>query len=213
MKYPSTLFRRRFVSNKRTEGRDQFSLRNRNHRTHFMIDIPAKINDNLDYIRNVEFIFKDLIAKWTPSDLYITRVDNWFDDKWVKFSGTIMHEISIHNLDDVTVPPFHPNRIEKTDFYRRKNRNYEKQEAEKTLHILQQSTSNLKRKISNFSNNGLFLWYSGNTITNHKGSIMGYLVTNEECFTFYVTLARQKNWNAEKAIGLTTKEIQRILTG
>ena len=176
-----------------------------------MIEIPFNTKDNPEYVKNVERIFKDRIGKWTPKDLYITRIDNWFDEKWVKFSGTIMHEISIHKLVDITVPPFHPNRVEKFDFYRKVNGGYVKQENGKHLHIIQESTNNLKRKISDLSDNGLFLWYSGNTIANNKGSLMGYFVTDTDCFTFYLTLAGDKNWNAEKTIGLTTKEIQTIL--
>ena len=122
-----------------------------------------------------------------------------------------MHEISIHKLVDITVPPFHPNRVEKSDFYRKENGDYEKQKNGKPLHIIQESTNNLKRRISDFSNKGLFLWYSGNTIINSKGSLMGYFVTDDDCFTFYLTLTGDKNWDAEKAIGLTTKEIQTIL--
>jgi hypothetical protein len=176
-----------------------------------MIEIPTNTRDNPDYIRNVERIFNNRISKWTPKDLYVTRIDNWFDEKWVKFSGTIMHEISIHKLVDITVPPFHPNRVEKSDFYRKANGAYGKQKVGKRLHIIQESTNNLKRKISDFSDNGLFLWYSGNTMTNKKGSLMGYFVMEEDCFTFYLTLTMDKNWNAEKAIGLRKKEIQTIL--
>ena len=73
-----------------------------------MIEIPTNTRDNPGYIKNVERLFNDRISKWTLKDLYITHIDNWFDEKWVKFSGTIMHEISIHNLVDITVPPFHP---------------------------------------------------------------------------------------------------------
>lgn len=71
-----------------------------------MIEIPTNTTDNPDYIKNVTRLFNDRIGKWTPKDLYITRIDNWFDEKWVKFSGTIMHEISIHKLIDITVATF-----------------------------------------------------------------------------------------------------------
>ena len=75
-----------------------------------MTELKKYDNDNPEFISNIEMIIKDQIEKWKPRDLYLTRIDNWFDDKWVKFSGTIMHEISVWTLIDVTIPPFHPNR-------------------------------------------------------------------------------------------------------
>ena len=105
----------------------------------------------------------------------------------------------------------HPNRVESCDLYVRRNGDYEKQEIKNPLHIIQESTDNLKRRISDFSDKGFFIWYSGNSMTNNRGSLMGYFVADSDCFTFYLTLSRDKNWNAEKVHGLTTKEIKTIL--
>jgi hypothetical protein len=63
---------------------------------------------------------------------------------------------------------------------------YLKQENKKPLHIRQTSTQNIKREITDFSKDGLFIWYSGNTKTNDKGSVMGYLVKENDCFIFYL---------------------------
>jgi len=176
-----------------------------------MVELTRHINDNPNFISNIETIIRDRINKWKPRDLYLTRIDNWFDDKWIKFSGTVMHEISIWKLEKVTVPPFHPNRVESSDFYSQDNGDYKKQEIDKPLHIFQQSTNNLKRKIANFTDNGLFIWYSGNSETNNKGTLMCYLVKDTDCFTFYISLTGDKNWNVHKTNGIPSKEIQNIL--
>ena len=118
-----------------------------------MIDLTKYNNDNPDFISNIETIIWDKVNKWKPKDLYITRIDNWFDDKWIKFSGTIMHELSIWQLQDVTVPPFHPNRVELCDFYQLTNEDYKKQVPIQSLHIMQASKDNLKRKILDFKLN------------------------------------------------------------
>jgi hypothetical protein len=175
-----------------------------------MIDLPIQANDNPRYIENVVRILRDRIDKWKPPDIYVTRIDNWFDDKWVGFAGTIMHELSIWK-GNVTVPPFHPNRVDSCELYKCEEGEYKKQLIRDPLHIFQASTSNLKRKITDFSDNGLFIWFSGNTVTNGKGSFMGYFVADNECFTFYLTLALHKGWKAEKVIGLTTHEVEKIL--
>lgn len=150
-----------------------------------MIEFPTNTTDNSDYVQNVSTVISDRVSKWKPSDLFITKIDNWFDDKWVKFSGTIMHEISVWR-EEVTVPPFHPNRVDSSEFYKLEKGDYLKQENKKPLHIRQTSTQNIKREITDFSKDGLFIWYSGNTKTNDKGSVMGYLVKENDCFIFYL---------------------------
>jgi hypothetical protein len=173
-----------------------------------MIDISTYINDHPGYIKNIVKIIRDRIEIWSPSDVYITRIDNWFDNKWVKFSGTLMHEISIWK-DEPTVPPFHPNRVESCDIYKKIESEYEKALITKPLHVFQESSSNIKRNITDFSDNGLFIWFSGNTLTNGRGSLMGYFVAATDCFTFYLSLAATNDWKTDKIIGLTKKKLKK----
>ena len=176
-----------------------------------MTNLTRHDNDNPDFISNIEIIIRDKVSKWKPLDLYLTRIDNWFDDKWVKFSGTLMHELSIWQLQDITVPPFHPSRVDSCDYYRLDNGIYNKQTTDKTLHIIQASTDNFKRKIADFTDNGLFIWYSGNSKANNKGTLMGYLVRDNDCYTFYISLTGDKKWNVNRTKGIPTKEVEEIL--
>ncbi|HYV92336.1 MAG TPA: hypothetical protein VE978_11150 [Chitinophagales bacterium] len=176
-----------------------------------MILLSRDANDNPQFISNIEKIIWDRIQKWEPKDLYLTRIDNWFDDKWMKFSGTTMHEISIWYAD-VTVPPFHPNRVESCEFYQYNNGGYVLQVLNKKLHIEQWSQDNFKRRISGFTRNGIFFWYSGNSNSNDKGALMCYFVKDNECFTFYILLSGNKGWNVNKTNGISAKEIQDILS-
>ncbi len=134
----------------------------------------------------------------------------WFDDKWVKFSGTMMHAISIWK-EELTVPPFHPNRVEVCDFHKKTESKYEKTLIANPLHIFQESSRNTRRKITDFSENGLFIWFSGNTLINGKGSLMGYFVSGIDYFTFYLTLTKPKDWKADKAIDLTINEVKKMI--
>ncbi len=84
-----------------------------------------KANDNSNFMFNIECIVQDRINLWKPTTVFVTRIDNWFDDKWLNFSGTIKHEIAIWK-GEITIPPFHPNRVEITDFYKKENEQYVK---------------------------------------------------------------------------------------
>ena len=86
-----------------------------------------------------------------------------------------------------------------------------KKENLKTLHIYQESKNNLKRKITEFTNNGLFIWYSGNSKKNNIGSLICYLVKEKECLSFYLSMNGEKEWNVIKAKGISLKEMQFIV--
>lgn len=172
--------------------------------------LKEKNNDDPDFILNCEKIIQNRIDLWKPTDIFVTRIDNWFDQKWMKFSGTIMHEISVWK-EETTIPPFHPNRVESSEFYTRTAKQLVKKEISKTLHIHQESKDNLKRNISEFTNNGLFIWYSGNSKLNGVGTLMCYLVKESECQPFFISLTEKKNWNVSQIKGVLRNEIQDII--
>ncbi|PCJ64887.1 MAG: hypothetical protein COA58_11480 [Bacteroidetes bacterium] len=172
--------------------------------------LTKKDNDNPNFILNCEKIIQNRIELWKPNDVFVNRIDNWFDEKWMKFSGTIMSELSIWK-GETTIPPFHPNRIESSDFYQKAAEQYMKKENLKTLHIYQESKNNLKRYLSEFTNDGLFIWYSGNSKVNDLGTLMCYLVTKSECQPFFITLSKKNEWNVSQTKGILRKEIQTII--
>lgn len=175
--------------------------------------ITINHTDNADFISRVESIIKDRIFNWKPQNIFVSRVDNWFDEKWLKFSGTLMYEIVITKLIELTIPPFHPNKIESCDKYIRQKDKYLKSVLEKPLHIFQASNDNLKRKIADFSDNGIFIWYSSRSKINNNGSLMIYYVCDDECFAFYASLTFERNWNVNKSAGMTKKDIDQIING
>lgn len=171
-----------------------------------------KQNDNPNFIFNCEKIIQNQINLWNPTEIYVTRIDNWFDGKWMNYAGTELHAISSWNFQDIlTIPPFHPNRVESSEFYKKTSEHYEKKGNQNALHIIQESKNNLKRYISEFSTNGIFVWYSGNSKTNDRGTLMLYLIKDSETKTFYITLTEKKNWNVSQTKGVLTKEIQSII--
>lgn len=54
-----------------------------------------KENDNLEFIHNSEKIIRNRIELWKPTEIFIIRIDNWFDEKCMGFSGTLINEVSI----------------------------------------------------------------------------------------------------------------------
>ena len=174
--------------------------------------LTEKENDNPNFILNCEKIIQNRINLWNPNDIFVTRIDNWFDGKWMNYAGTKLHAISFWNFEDIlTVPPFHPNRVESSDFYQKTAEQYVKKENQNILHIIQESKENLKRYVSEFSNDGLFIWYSGNSKTNGRGTLMCYFIRESETKTFFITLSGKKDWDVSQTKGILRNEIQTII--
>jgi len=172
--------------------------------------LKEKHNDNPNFILNCEKIILSQINLWNPMDIFVNRIDNWFDEKWMGFSGTIMSGLSIWK-EETTIPPFHPNRVESSDFYQKTTEQYVKRENPKTLHIYQTSKDNLKRYVSEFTNDGLFIWYSGNSKANDIGTLMCYLIRESKCYPFFITLSGKKEWNVSKTKGISRIGIQEAI--
>jgi hypothetical protein len=176
-----------------------------------MIEINREESDDSQFIDNIEKIIVDKINAWKPNEIYLTKIDNWFDSKWLMFSGTVMHAAPYWRADNVTVPPFHPNRVKTCDFYQMMNGVYVASDKKADLHIIQGSANNLKRKIADFSEDGLFVWYGGNTKSNNHGSVMCYFVKETDCHTFYISFSKDKVWIIERVTGIAFKEAEEIL--
>tara|TARA_R110002073_G_scaffold220418_3_gene380625 strand:+ start:24 stop:611 length:588 start_codon:yes stop_codon:yes gene_type:complete len=169
-----------------------------------------KQSDNPDFILNCEKIILNRIEQWNPTDIFVIRIDNWFDEKWMEYSGNITSGLSIWK-GKTTIPPFHPNRVENSDFYQKSAQLYVKKENRNNVHVYQESKDNLKRYISEFTGNGLFIWYSGNSKINAIGSLMCYLVRESECHPLFITLSEKKKWNVSQTKGIQLKSVQLIL--
>lgn len=64
----------------------------------------------IDFKRTCFRLIGGLVKEFQPKELYVCRVDNWFDSKWLNFSGKTLGAVPMWKKE-VTIPPFHPNRI------------------------------------------------------------------------------------------------------
>ena len=168
-------------------------------------------NDDQGFIDSIQKIILTLSQKWKPNDLFVTCIDNWFDSKWINFSGTYMHEVAIWKESQVTIPPFHPNRVRYTTYYQIEEGEFVQSKWESPLHVFQQSSDNMQRGINKLTSNGITFWYSSNSSVNDEGCLMGYLVKINDCETFYLSFSKKSNWSLKKVLGISDKEINSIL--
>ena len=90
--------------------------------------MPIKVvsgeTDDPQFITLLNSLVRGLIKEDSPHELWIIEIDNWFDHKWLRFSGigTVDFQFSAFmkrfdaaldefHQDKVTFPPFNPNRV------------------------------------------------------------------------------------------------------
>ncbi len=173
------------------------------------MDIAVSSGDSPAFIAKVNSIVNGSIQCFSPTEIYLTKIDNWFDYKWSGFSNKVMGAFGARSFGTLKIPPFHPNRVLKSKKY--SSINFETIE-EANLHIAQESSSNEKRKIMDVSDNAVFIWYSGSTNKNGQGSILVYISRNSTNSGFYVGYATDDRvWRNTKTTGMSLNEINTII--
>lgn len=86
-----------------------------------MIAIPTNETDDPEFIELVRRVIAGLLTANPVEEVFVVRIDNWFDDKWLNFSGIGRVRFDDFRIDidtaldefrqeKVTFPPFNPNR-------------------------------------------------------------------------------------------------------
>ncbi|HSU54886.1 MAG TPA: hypothetical protein VLT36_12580 [Candidatus Dormibacteraeota bacterium] len=108
--------------------------------------LHATSDDDPGFVRLVTLILDSLVLQHAPEILAIIQVDNWFDHKWLNFSGKVLGALGVWK-HPLTIPPFHPNGIKAQTVYRLGQQKEYEQIETPPLHISQPSSENLNRKL------------------------------------------------------------------
>ena len=139
-----------------------------------ILELPPFIDDDIHFLTYVDRVVRGVVAVHSPERFIVIRVDNWFGDKWLKFSGKALGAIGVRNQTNVVAPPSVPNRITAQSQFKQANADTYTYEGEGSqIHQSKPSSDNLTNRVRQVApNTGLF-WFSGNSKANARGSIMG----------------------------------------
>jgi hypothetical protein len=173
-----------------------------------MVTLIAREHDDSSFIVLVSRTLNGAILCYKPTEIYVVQIDNWFDHKWRAFSGKAVGAVGVWNTR-LTVPPFEPNRVISQLHYRADEKKPETHvlQPAKDLHLHQWSSSNLQRFLKQFTESGLFIWYSGNTLNNSTGSLMVYSVGRGYELSWYASFKREGDWRVNKVQSISRREL------
>ena len=181
-----------------------------------MAEVKAGRTDDPRFIELLNALVRGLISRHAPDQLWIIQFDNCFDHKWLRFSGTISFGKGVKLGDwqsKVTFPPFSPKRVVGQRSYLRAGDHY----TEAALPVLphpterQPSRLNLHRRVQEFSHSACFVWYSGNTLANGRGSVMVYSVAADRVECWFAAFNQKNGWKLRVARGASANDIQQLL--
>ena len=189
-----------------------------------MDQIVAGKTDDPSFIELLNSLVEGLLADFNPERFWIIQIDNWFDHKWLKFSGNgaIASEIPLEGWDTVktgfyqdkvTFPPFTPNRVLGQWSYVRMAEGYKESTFPSLPHDTQRqhTNANLHRRVQDFDSSASFLWYSSGTVSNGRGSVMFYNTASGRIGYWFAAFKRQQEWALHATKGASNSDVERFL--
>jgi hypothetical protein len=181
--------------------------------------------DDSQFVELVKHVIARLGTENCPEKVFIVKIDNWFDHKWLNFSGigragffwgpnapdTVLHEFS---QDKATFPPFNPKRvIGEWYFLRGADGSYVLSLDSPLVHqrALESSSHNLHKRVTDFAESAIFVWWSSNTKRNQLGSLMVYEVNGASVNTWYLTLSKDDNWRISQTKGIAREQAASLI--
>ena len=191
--------------------------------------VSTQQGDSAEFIEKARALAIGVAQDYEPARLYVIRIDNWFGPKWMHFAGKFtagkrargfptaavgVHKRRLH------VPPFVPSRVVGQRVF--VGPDYEETVAAAPLHIECPSKLALTRRIADVDKDAAFLWFSGESEAQRRGSVMVYLPDAfdataprraglRDCDAFYAGFSqRELNWEPAMLRGVSRGEVAHI---
>jgi len=202
---------------------------------HFFENLDG--NPDREFLEIVDTVADHTMNEMDCRDLFLVQIDNWFDHKWLGFSGMgrVPSPLSFLSMmpantaqkdrfysvpasfwkKTITLPPFTPNRILSQMHFQRSHsggfircESLLPQQKEKS----KRGSVNLARRIQEISDSGVFLWYSSNALQNGAASILIYISTENGVWPIFVSFRFNAGWRVHLTKGIPREYFENLLS-
>jgi hypothetical protein len=141
----------------------------------------------------------------------VVRVDGWFGARWCRFAGTVDGR-DVHEEERLALPPFAPKRVLSEAMYRRRG-DVLRRIKPRRLHETAQRSSSIAY-LDERTASCVYVWYSANSVTADRVSIMVYDVEREGSQrAWYAELQRREGvWSFSSTVGTSVAELAELET-
>lgn len=191
------------------------------------ITIDPDPSDDPAFVGLVEKVVRNLDTEFHPKEFLVIEIKNWFDHKWLKFSGRTTVAFPERGVDlprtgacriesaleesfreKITFPPFNPSRV-----IREQRWAYDTSAKRHLVHRKRRrhSSCNLQRRVTGFAQSAVFAWFSSGTQANEQGSLMVDRVGKGVVETWYASLKKADSWRANRTKGISTDAFEALI--
>lgn len=184
------------------------------------ISIPPQEDDDPQFIKLVNQVLLRLLKQHAPAEAFVICINKWFDHKWLDFSGIgrvnfdggLIIEVALDEFsqDQTTFPPFTPNRVlEEYHFFHVGDKDYFESVPDKFVHRSRPSRSskNLHKRVVDFSESGVFIWFNSKTSASQQGSLMVYTVAEGHVQTWFASFEKIGTWKLLQVKGTSREQV------
>lgn len=183
--------------------------------------IRSDPTDDPEFVALIERIAVRSFKQGDYAEVFIIEIKNWFDHKWLKFSGigrvpfdgirddhpqVVLDEFF---QDKITFPPFTPNRILRQQWHPA-HQAKPKYMPYSTKHR-EHSSWNLQRRVTQYAHSELFVWFSSGTKANDQGSLMLYQIHAGLVSAWYASFRKAAGWALHLTKGISREAVESLM--
>jgi hypothetical protein len=187
-----------------------------------IVEIPPRPADDRTFLMVVNGLLARLVNEFEPERVCAIRLNKWFDHKWLGYSGkgrvdfpygypNVDTALDEHFQQKLTFPPFNPKQVvAESHWAKSQDRSYSRLAKPTRVHrrILEHSSANLHRRISDRWPSAVLMWFSSNTAPNEHGCVMVYVVTSQVQSTWYASFTKAGGWRVDRVKGMAKERVQ-----
>jgi hypothetical protein len=192
-----------------------------------IIDLPLETSDDPTFLLAVSAITAAVIHDEGSAEVRVIRIANWFDHKWLDFSGKgrvpfdspfPSHPgvaLDAMSQTHTTFPPFTPSRVLDQRRYRRVAPDGGVRDDDaRPVHppAKARSARNLNRRVAAEIPDGAFVWFSSNSAANQRGSVMTYVSHGDHVTRWYASFLGRRGWRVGRVKGISREAVESFVT-
>lgn len=167
-----------------------------------MLMLPSTDDDDPGYCELATHIVNGALTSFRASDVFLVQIDNWFDVKWLGWR-------SRRNEAQFRVPMFTPNRVlhESHFLWREDCATWDSIEMRKSLHTFRPGRTSLAESLDHYARSAAFVWYSGRSLPDLRGSLMFYLA-GADGYAWYASFHKAESWTVTNVCQISRRELE-----
>ena len=175
-----------------------------------MIKLPVTKQNDPRFITVVSNVLNSCVNRYHPTEVYVVEIDHCFDRKWQRFSGKVLGALGTWNRR-LVIPPFDPRRVVSQCFYRTNSAGGYRLATARPLHIEQPGAHNTSRWLSQVSDSGIFMWYSGETLKTNQASILVYQIDVSGTTDWFASFTLNGEWKLHRARDISRRVLEDMM--